>query len=34
MYKVGFYPSEPALKTMEYLEIAANEVWEKNPLDD
>jgi hypothetical protein len=34
MYKVGLYPSEPALKTKEYLEIAANAVWEKNPLDD
>ena len=33
MYKVGLYPSEPALKTKEYLEIAANAVWEKNPLD-
>jgi len=34
MYKVGLYPSEPALKTKEYLEMAANAVWEKNPLDD
>ena len=34
MYKVGLYPSEPALKTKEYLEMAAKAVWEKNPLDD
>jgi hypothetical protein len=34
MYKVGLYPSEPALKTKEYLEMAANAIWEKNPLDD
>jgi hypothetical protein len=33
-YKVGLYPSEPALKTKEYLEMVANAVWEKNPLDD
>jgi hypothetical protein len=33
-YKVGLYPSEPALKTKEYLEMASNAVWEKNPLDD
>ena len=32
--KVGLYASEPALKTKEYLEMAANAVWEKNPLDD
>ena len=34
MYKVGLYPSEPALKTKEYLEMAVNIVWDKNPLDD
>jgi hypothetical protein len=32
--KVGLYPSEPALKTKEYLEMAANIAWDKNPLDD
>ncbi|MEY3815672.1 MAG: hypothetical protein RJB23_402 [Pseudomonadota bacterium] len=32
--KVGLYASEEILKTEEYLEIAANAVWEKNPLDD
>ena len=34
MYKVGLYASEEILKTEEYLEISANAVWEKNPLDD
>ena len=34
MYKVGLYESESILKTKEYLEMAANAVWEKNPLDD
>ena len=34
MYKVGLYVSESILKTKEYLEMAANVVWEKNPLDD
>jgi hypothetical protein len=34
MYKVGLYASEEILKTKEYLEIAANIVWEKNPIDD
>ena len=34
MYKVGLYESESILKTNEYLEMAANAVWEKNPLDD
>jgi hypothetical protein len=33
-YKVGLYASEELLKTKEYLEMAANAVWEKNPLDD
>lgn len=33
MYKVGLYVSESILKTKEYLEMAANAVWEKNPLD-
>jgi hypothetical protein len=33
-YKVGLYPSEPALKTKEFLEMTANALWEKNPLDD
>jgi hypothetical protein len=32
--KVGLYASEEILKTKECLEIAANAVWEKNPLDD
>ena len=32
--KVGLYASEEILKTKEYLEMAANAVWEKNPLDD
>jgi hypothetical protein len=34
MYKVGLYASEEILKTKEYLEMAANIVWDKNPLDD
>jgi hypothetical protein len=34
MYKVGLYESEYILKTKEYLELVANAVWEKNPLDD
>ena len=34
MYKVGLYVSEEILKTKEYLEMAANAVWEKSPLDD
>jgi hypothetical protein len=34
MYKVGLYPSEPAFKTKEYLEMADNIAWDKNPLDD
>ena len=33
-YKVGLYVSESILKTKEYLELVANAVWEKNPLDD
>jgi hypothetical protein len=33
-YKVGLYESESILKTKEYLEMAANALWEKNPLDD
>jgi hypothetical protein len=32
--KVGLYASEEILKTKEYLKMAANAVWEKNPLDD
>jgi hypothetical protein len=32
--KVGLYASEEILKTKEYLEMADNAVWEKNPLDD
>jgi hypothetical protein len=34
MYKVGLYPSEPALKTKEYLEMLASTPLEWNPLDD
>jgi hypothetical protein len=34
MYKIGLYESESILKTKEYLEMATNAVWEKNPLDD
>lgn len=34
MYKVGLYPSEPAFKTKEYLEMADYIAWHKNPLDD
>jgi hypothetical protein len=33
MYKVGFYPSEPALKTKEYLEMLASTPLKWNPLD-
>ena len=33
MYKVGLYPSEPALKTKEYLEMLASTPLEWNPLD-
>jgi hypothetical protein len=33
MYKVGLYPSEPALKTKEYLGMAASTPLEWNPLD-
>jgi len=32
-FKVGLYPSKAALKTKEYLDIAVNAVWDKNPLD-
>lgn len=34
MYKVGLYESDSILKTKEHLAMAANAVWEKNPLDD
>ena len=34
MYKVGLNVSVEILKAKEYLEMAANAVWEKNPLDD
>lgn len=34
MYKVGLYVSESILKAKECLAMAANAVWEKNPLDD
>ncbi|MFM1775920.1 MAG: hypothetical protein RJA53_1530 [Bacteroidota bacterium] len=32
-YKVGLYPSKPALKTKEYLEMAASKPLEWNPLN-
>ena len=34
MYKVGLNLSVEFLKSKEYLEMAGNAVWEKNPLDD
>jgi hypothetical protein len=33
MFKVGIYPSEPALKTNENLEMLASTPLELNPLD-
>ena len=33
MYKVGLNVSVEFLKSKEYLEMATNAVWEKNPLD-